>query len=89
MSDKTPMQVLLDIVTELKSNDNEVDTNGLEDWINSVGLPMKQNYVTKEQHKEDVVKAVIDVLTPFDGYEVSCLEETAEEYYKENHEPKV
>ena len=37
----------------------------------------------KAEHKKDIIKAIIDVLTPFDNYEVSCLEETAEEYYNE------
>ena len=39
---KTPLEELLSIVEELKSKNQEIDTNGLEDWINSVGIPKER-----------------------------------------------
>jgi len=51
--EQTPMQELLSIVEELKSKGQKVDTNGLEDWINSVGLGKE-----KEHTKAKVLEAL-------------------------------
>jgi hypothetical protein len=56
--EQTPMEELLSIVEELKSKGQEVDTNGLEDWINSVGLGKEKQYaqtkVLEALEREDV-----------------------------------
>ena len=49
---KTPIYELLEHVQKLKSNGQEIDTNGLEDWLISVGVPKE-----KEQFKEAVIEA--------------------------------
>jgi hypothetical protein len=80
--EQTPMKELLSIVEELKSKDQEVDTNGLEDWINSVGLG---------KEKEHTQAKVLEVLEGFAKH----LEKTGvfvmldvEEYYETEVKPK-
>jgi hypothetical protein len=44
---KTAMQILKAIVIEIKSKGHEIDINGLEDWIDSVGEPMEKEQIEK------------------------------------------
>ena len=61
--EQTPMEELLSIVEELKSKGQEVDTNGLEDWINSVGLGKEKEHIrakVSEALEEEVIKARVN-----------------------------
>jgi hypothetical protein len=92
---KTPLEELLSIVEELKSKNQEIDTNGLEDWLNSVGIPKE-----KEQ-REKLIKEVC-IEAHFKGSEMVCrnvsipvfeedekaLRLDAEDYYNEVIKPK-
>ena len=53
---QTAMQSLLLIVKELKANGQEVDTNGLEDWINSVGIGMEREQIIEAYDSDNILE---------------------------------
>ena len=78
--EQTPMEELLSIVEELKSKGQEVDTNGLEDWINSVGLGKEKEYTNAK---------VLEALErEFKSLEVKNKMLDLTEYYETEVKPK-
>ena len=82
---KTPLEELLSIVEELKSKNQEIDTNGLEDWLNSVGIPKE-----KEQREELIKEAFVAGAECGEMFnnENRCFKSDAEQYYNEVIKPK-
>lgn len=94
---KTPIKELLEHVQTLKSKGQEIDTNGLEAWLNSVAIPKE-----KEQREELIKEAHIagnnlgceNTQAFFTGHknkvepDQEILKEQAEKYYKEVIKPK-
>jgi hypothetical protein len=68
---KTAMQILKAIVIEIKSKGHEIDINGLEDWINSVGERIEKEQII---NAFDIGLITGDLYYGYDGKE-------AEQYY--------
>jgi len=88
---KTPLEELLSIVEELKSKNQEIDTNGLEDWLNSVGIP-KEKEQREELIKEVCIESYKKGLTRGMCYDDEIYHKRkwndAEQYYNEVIKPK-
>lgn len=83
MSDKTPIEeVIQNLHDDLyNSGLSQKEYEPLRNKILEIRASIKQNYVTKEQHKQDVIKAFDK---GWDSYYTT--EKTAEQYYNENYE---
>ena len=73
---KTAMQQIKSIIIGLKSKGQEIDTNGLEDWINRVGEPME---------KDQIIDAIVWARDPYGrtmGPDILSIEK-GEKYYNQ------